>query len=305
MSRRLPSRTIRPPRPAALAPLLLALLLAATGVLSRGAAPESVTATADAADPRASVQVPVLMYHSILKDPARAGAYIISPAQFESDMVCLLDYGYTTVTVADLIAYVDGDGRLPEKPVVVTFDDGYYNNLYYVLPILERLDLCAVISVVGAFSDRATQEQDPNPNYAYLSWEDVRSLAESGRIEFQNHSYDMHGLNGRHGSARLDGESEAAYRAAFTGDAGRVQALLLEYAGAAATAYTYPYGSTCPEADALLREMGFRASFTCREQQNTLVQGDPNTLFNLGRYNRPAGELSGEYLRRALALGAD
>ena len=133
----------------------------------------------------------------------------------------------------------------------------------------------------------------------------ARSLAESGRIEFQNHSYDMHGLNGRHGSARLDGESEAAYRAAFTGDAGRVQALLLEYAGAAATAYTYPYGSTCPEADALLREMGFRASFTCREQQNTLVQGDPNTLFNLGRYNRPAGELSGEYLRRALALGAD
>ena len=66
MSRRLPSRTIRPPRPAALAPLLLALLLAATGVLPRGAAPESVTAAADAADPRASVQVPVLMYHSIL-----------------------------------------------------------------------------------------------------------------------------------------------------------------------------------------------------------------------------------------------
>ena len=131
---------------ARLLPLLLALVLCAC----RPAGGQALAAHAAAADPRESVQVPVLMYHSILKDPARAGTYVVSPAQFEADMVCLLDRGYETVSVAELIAYVDGTGRLPEKPVVVTLDDGYYNNLTYVLPILERLDLCAVISIVGA-----------------------------------------------------------------------------------------------------------------------------------------------------------
>ena len=284
---------------ARLLPLLLALVLCAC----RPAGGQALAAHAAAADPRESVQVPVLMYHSILKDPARAGTYVVSPAQFEADMVCLLDRGYETVSVAELIAYVDGTGRLPEKPVVVTLDDGYYNNLTYVLPILERLELCAVVSIVGAYADRAEREQDPNPNYAYLAWDDVRLLAASGRVEIQNHSYDMHGLNGRRGSARMDGESEDGYRAAFTADALRLQRQLAARAGVTPAAYTYPYGSTCPEADALLHELGFRASFTCAEHVNTVVRGEPETLFNLGRYNRPAGELSAEYLRRALPDG--
>lgn len=283
-----------------LALLILLLLSGCLLLLLRQAGPQAAAADAPAADARETVQLSILMYHSILKDPSRAGDYVVSPAQFEADMTYLADQGYTTVVVADLVAYVDGTGRLPEKPVMVTLDDGYYNNLTYVLPILERLDMRAVISVVGAFSDRFTEAPDPNPNYAYLAWEEVRQLAESGHVEIQNHSYDMHGLLKRKGSARRQGESEADYRSAFLEDTERVQSRLLEQAGVTATAYVYPYGSTCPEADAMLHELGFRATLTCREQQNTLVRGDPESLFNLGRYNRAAGERTATFMRRAL-----
>jgi hypothetical protein len=99
------------------------------------------------ADAQTGVPLPILMYHSVLKDPQRSGSYIITPAQFEKDMLYLNEHGYTTVLPSDLLRYAKGEGELPEKPVMITFDDGYYNNLVYVLPILKRLQLKAVISI--------------------------------------------------------------------------------------------------------------------------------------------------------------
>lgn len=282
---------------------ILLLLLFSGAVLlphaQRAAAGAMAAAPGHAADPRGEVAVPIIMYHSILKDPARAGDYILSPAMLESDLIYLAEHGYETVVVQDLIDYVDGVGVLPEKPVMITLDDGHYNNLAYVLPILERMQMRAVISIVGAYTDRFTEEPDPNPNYAYLSWEEVRELAGSGYVEIQNHSYDMHGLLGRKGSARMRGESEEQYRRLFTEDTQRVQSALLEHTGQAATAYAYPFGNSCEEAEQCLHELGFRASFTCREQGNTVRRGDPESLFGLGRFNRPSGERSAAFMRRA------
>ena len=84
------------------------------------------------------VPLPAIMYHSILKSQSRAGTYVVSPAVFREDMQYLLDNGYETVFIEDLIEYTEGDD-LPEKPVMVTLDDGYLNNLTYILPILEEL----------------------------------------------------------------------------------------------------------------------------------------------------------------------
>ena len=63
------------------------------------------------------------MYHSILKDPQRTGDYVISPEQLEKDLIYLQNHGYTTVLLADLIAYVHEGTPLPDKPIVLTFDD--------------------------------------------------------------------------------------------------------------------------------------------------------------------------------------
>ena len=63
------------------------------------------------------------MYHGLLKEEARQGKYVLSPAQFESDLKYLKENGYHTVVVQDLIDYVEKGVPLPEKPVMLTFDD--------------------------------------------------------------------------------------------------------------------------------------------------------------------------------------
>ena len=85
-----------------------------------------------------SVRVPILMYHSILKDSARQGKYVISPAVLAADLDALQVKGYTAITVSDLLAYVQDGADLPEKPVMITFDDGYYNNYIYAYPLLKQ-----------------------------------------------------------------------------------------------------------------------------------------------------------------------
>lgn len=68
-----------------------------------------------------AVKLPIIMYHSILKDPKYTGKYVITPDQLEQDLIYLTENGYTTVTVQDLINHVQGTASLPEKPIMLTF----------------------------------------------------------------------------------------------------------------------------------------------------------------------------------------
>lgn len=233
--------------------------------------------------------VHVLMYHSILRDPARAGKYILSPDVLEEDIVWLLGHGYAIVAARELIAFVDGEGELPEKPVLLTFDDGYLNNLTYVLPILEKYDCCAVISIVGEYTRRYSETPDPNPSYAYVGWDEVAALAQSGRVEIGNHTYDLHGQNDRMGSARKRGESAADYERMFVGDVGRLQEELHARVGVTPDTFAYPYGVVDPLSVPLLKQLGFCVTLTCNERASTIVRGDAESLYALGRYNRPSG----------------
>ena len=70
-----------------------------------------------------SVAVPIVMYHSLLK--SKSGNYIVHPETLENDLKYIQSKGYATITMTDLIDYVYNDGELPEKPIIITFDDGY------------------------------------------------------------------------------------------------------------------------------------------------------------------------------------
>ena len=65
------------------------------------------------------------MYHHILKDQSRLNKYTISPDEFRRDMQYLQDNGYTPVLMQDLLLFVQEGVPLPDKPVMITFDDGY------------------------------------------------------------------------------------------------------------------------------------------------------------------------------------
>ena len=67
-----------------------------------------------------AVFVPIIMYHSVKKNPGSAGDYAVSPDTVESDLKYLKENGYTSIFVEDLVNYVHYNKPLPEKPVVIT-----------------------------------------------------------------------------------------------------------------------------------------------------------------------------------------
>lgn len=244
------------------------------------------------------ILVPVIMYHSVLKDVSKSGEYIITPDDFEEDLKFLENEGYTSVFMSDLIKYVREGEPLPPKPVILTFDDGHYNNLTYVLPLLEKYSQRAVISIVGSYTDRYSKEPDENPNYAYLSWDNVRTLMDSGRIEIQNHSYNMHSLGARKGTHKKSGESSEQYRRAFLADVGKMQKLCREELDYTPEVFTYPFGSISLESLDYLDELGFSASLSCGEGINEIKEGDIEGLKLLKRlirtHKRPVKVILGD-----------
>lgn len=242
------------------------------------------------------VLLPVIMYHSVLKDPRRTGMYVITPDSLRADLCFLKDAGYTTVLPEDLYAYTAG-GELPPKPVMLTFDDGHYNNLTYVLPLLEEFNMKAVIFVVGRYAQEFTDHPDPNPNYAYLSWPDVSSLLASGLVDVGCHSFDMHRQGPRLGSSRMQGEGESAYRQAFLADVDAFQQAAQKNAGFWATAYAYPFGAVGAGTGQMLLEAGFGCTFTCREKVNCLTR-NPESLLGLGRFNRSGREDTARFMAK-------
>lgn len=161
-------------------------------------------------------------------------------------------------------------GELPEKPIILSFDDGTYNYREYLLPLLEKYDMKATVSIVGAYTDAACEEAEPDPAYSYLDWQDVSVLRDSGHVEICNHSYDMHNLEGRRGVGQLEGESYEDYRKVFLNDTTKLQTLCDEHCGFQPNVYTYPFGITCESASRLVKNMGFEASLGVEEKINII-----------------------------------
>lgn len=235
----------------------------------------------------ASVKVPILMYHSILKHPKQGNKYEITPEDFEADLKYLKNNGYETVTMGNLINYVYNGAELPEKPVVMTFDDGNYNNIYYCEELLEKYNSKAVLSVVGQYSEDSAETGDINPNYSYVTWEQIAEINKNGRFEIQNHTWNLHTITGgKNGSADRKGESAEAYKARFTKDVMKLQNKLKETIGEYPMTFTYPFGKIGKNSTEYVKEMGFKASLSCAEGVNTVSKGDPESLFLMKRYLR-------------------
>ena len=115
-------------------------------------------------------------------------------------------------------------------------------------------------------------------------------MNESGIIEIGNHTYDMHGQNERKGCKKKKGESKADYKAALTADIGRLQKDLADKSGVNCTIFTYPFGAISNDSVDIIRDMGFRVSFSCSEKVS-YITNDPECLYQIGRYNR-SGKLS-------------
>ncbi len=232
-------------------------------------------------------KVPIIMYHQITKKSSRKGKYTVTYDEFESDMRYIKEKGYTTIDMTDLIDYVYGKKALPEKPIIVTLDDGFESVYAYVYPLMKELKMCAVASVVGEYTTFFTENPDHNITYSYLNWQQVTELTKSKEIEIQNHSYDLHKNNGdRHGISKKHDENVAAYNTEVGADILKMQSIMKEKTGYTPNTLTFPFGAYKKETISLAKELGFKAALLCEEKVNIIKQGDTEILYHLGRYNR-------------------
>lgn len=232
-----------------------------------------------------SLELPIIMYHNVSKNPKLLGKYTISQNELEEDIIYLKKQGYTTIVVEDLIAFEFNSIDLPKKPIILTFDDGYSNIYKYVLPILEKYDCKAAVSIIGEYVEKSCNSNYSDP---YLNWTQINELIDSKCIEIQNHTYSMHTLDNRQGCRIMKGESYKEYKEAILRDVGKFQQLIKEKTGYTPKAFTYPYGFSCKECSEILKDMGFLSTITCNIGINSLY-GNTAELYELKRVNRPTG----------------
>jgi len=139
-----------------------------------------------------TARVPILMYHYISVPPAGADALrrdlSVSPQTFEEQLRYLKDNGYETISLYDLNRHLQLGNPLPEKPVILTFDDGYRDNFEFAFPLLVKYGFTGVFLLTTAPIDQG--------NDAYLTWPQVALMSQMG-MDMEPHSYTHPNLSGQ------------------------------------------------------------------------------------------------------------
>jgi peptidoglycan/xylan/chitin deacetylase (PgdA/CDA1 family) len=129
------------------------------------------------------ITVPVLLYHHVHPN-TNSTLYNVPPAQFEEQMKALADWGYTTITISELVTAINKGAPLPPRPIVITFDDGNYSVYEYAFPIMEKNGFVGVNYLVVNWVDAE----------GYLGKSEIDEMYAAG-WEVGSHSYshaDLH-----------------------------------------------------------------------------------------------------------------
>ncbi len=249
----------------------------------------SAQKAADQEDLREQVALLVLLYHHLDEDEDHWGPYAIPPRQFEYDLQYLVKNNYEAVTLEEIIDFVYHQGKLPAKPVLITFDDGYESNYVYAWPLLKKYNMKAVINIIGILSDQESAASDHNVSYSYLTWDQIIEMQESGVVEFGNHTYDLHSKNRTiQGIRKKKTESVKEYQQRLMEDLELTQKKLMTACGSPALCFAFPLGIQEEHALPILDELGFQVTLCSHQIYNVLARNQ-DCLRPLGRFNRAAG----------------
>ena len=202
--------------------------------------------------------VPILVYHQI--NDIDKNQLTLAIEDFDAQMNFLVENGYTFITPDELLDYWDsqdenidensGDAQidaenkpaLPDKPVIITFDDGYVDMYKNVFPILQKYNVKATLFVI-------TDYLNLYPNY--LTWAQARELQSSGLVDIESHTLSHFNLI----NARL---STYEIRNQLYGSKQAIEWYLKKPAKFIA----YPEGKYTQEVEDLTKDVGYRAAFT-------------------------------------------
>lgn len=179
--------------------------------------------------------VPILAYHQVgdIDD-----MYSITASQFEEQMAYLTRNGFHTISLEELFNFYDGKGKLPDKPVIITFDDGYEDNYLTALPILEKYNMSATVFIVPNLI--GTEE--------YLSWQQV------GEMQQRHTEIGSHTLS----HIAMDEISEEQQRR----EASQSKLVLEHHVGKPIRFLAYPFGQFNAATKQILKETGYLGACT-------------------------------------------
>jgi len=206
--------------------------------------------------PAVSINVPILMYHR-------------TPGDFDKQISHLVARGYTSIDFGQLVGAVRNRSALPAKPVIITLDDGYTDQLNSVA-ILRRYNMKATLYVInGGEASKwcigAYAKSLPGCE-SYLNWDQIRELDRGGLITIGSHTINH---------PRLASLSADVQRAEILGGKQELEKQL----GHAVYDFAYPYGSFNATSVQLAQQAGFRTAVTTRSGSNHTA----GTLFMLTR----------------------
>jgi peptidoglycan/xylan/chitin deacetylase (PgdA/CDA1 family) len=199
--------------------------------------------------PRA-VDVPILVYHHVL--PGRGSSLLfVSPEGFEQQLKYLRDNGYRTVTFGDLADCLEYGAVLPERPVILSFDDGWENQYQYAFPLLRKYGFAGTFYVVSGYLD--------HPNF--MTTDQLKTMI-AGGMTIGSHSRSHPALPGLGGGSRLKDEIAGS------------KAWLEQQLGVPIDTFAYPYGAYTASVVAATKAAGYRTA-------RTVDGGTRDTLDNL------------------------
>ncbi len=206
-----------------------------------------------------------LSYHEVSDNAASINArniMFMTSAELVSQFSWMREHGYQPVSMDEIITARDGGKPLPDKAILLTFDDGYRNVYTRVYPLLKLFNYPAVIALVGKWMDIAPGEMvsygdELLPRERFLMWSEVKEMVDSGLVEVASHSYGLHqgiianpqgnsqpaAITRRYDETSRAYESEAEFRQRLMQDLTRSATQIERHTGKAPRTMVWPYGA--------------------------------------------------------------
>lgn len=215
-----------------------------------------------------NIRIPILLYHEITEEkPERSMAYMRTTKEnFEKQVAGLLEYGYTVISYDDLIAYNNGEKALPEKVVLIDFDDGYVGNYLYAFEVVKKYNVPINIYVVD----------DLVGTPGYFNWEQAKEMSDSGLVSINSHGK-THIFYDKEEKETLVEHIEYAHNNIEKNLEKKVTKV-----------FTYPYGAHTEEELEALKQVGFVQNLTNDEinESNSLNLYGLSRIYVMNHYSK-------------------
>lgn len=189
------------------------------------------------AEKNTNIKIPVLLYHVVKPNPDPTNPYQFSLEEFEKNMAYLKENGYRTLTMKQYFNILDGKAAIPEKPILLTFDDNSNDFYPYVYPVLNKYGMKATQFTV---SDWVNGSWNMTSN-------EILTVLENG-VDIQNHTVThpfLANLSKEEQYVEIQNATEA----------------LKDLTGRTTFAFAYPYGNYNSDTISLLRDLGIKGAF--------------------------------------------